>query len=135
MAAESIVSSKFEASQQLAERLLERGGPLLAAYWEFREERDRWALVLVPRSLSDERLLIKQATDLLVKPPFRSAFSISEPSVDSLQIKRPRALGDYIRVEPFIGRRIDNTFTGGEFFESVVLVYLAPELVTHLNVA
>ena len=98
MAAESIVSSKFEASRQLAERLLERGAPLLAAYWEFREERDRWSLVLVPGSPSDERLLIKQTTDLLVKPPFRSAFSISEPSVDSLQIKRARALGDYIRV-------------------------------------
>jgi hypothetical protein len=135
MAAESIVSSKFEASRQLAERLLERGAPLLAAYWEFREERDRWSLVLVPGSPSDERLLIKQTTDLLVKPPFRSAFSISEPSVDSLQIKRARALGDYIRVEPFVGRRIDNTFTGGEFFESVVPVYLAAELVTHLHVA
>jgi hypothetical protein len=135
MTAESIVSSKFEASRQLAGRLLERGAPLLAAYWEFREERDRWSLILVPGSPGDERLLIKQATDLLVKPPFRSAFSISEPSVDSLQIKRAQALGDYIRVEPFVGRRIDNTFTGGEFFESVVPVYLAPELMTHLHVA
>lgn len=135
MAAESIVSSKFEASRQLAEQLLAHRAPLLAAYWEFREERDRWSLVLVPASPSDERLLIKQATDLLVKPPFRSAFSISEPSVDSLQIKRARALGDYIRVEPFVGRRIDNTFTGGEFFESIVPVYLAPELMTHLHVA
>ena len=135
MAAESIVSSKFEASRLLAERLLAHRAPLLAAYWEFREERDRWSLVLVPASPSDERLLIKQATDLLVKPPFRSAFSISEPSVDSLQIKRARALGDYIRVEPFVGRRIDNTFTGGEFFESIVPVYLAPELMTHLHVA
>jgi hypothetical protein len=135
MTAESIVSSKFEASRQLAGRLLERGAPLLAAYWAFREERDRWSLILVPGSPGDERLLIKQATDLLVKPPFRSAFSISEPSVDSLQIKRAQALGDYIRVEPFVGRRIDNTFTGGEFFESVVPVYLAPELMTHLHVA
>jgi hypothetical protein len=79
--------------------------------------------------------LIKQATDFVVEPSFRSAFSISELSISSLQIKRARALGAYIRVEPFVGRRIDNTFTGGEFFESVVPVYLAPELMTHLHVA
>jgi hypothetical protein len=62
-------------------------------------------------------------------------FSISDPSVDSRQIKRARALGAYIRVEPFIGRRIDDTVTGGEYFESVVPIYLAPELITHLHVA
>jgi hypothetical protein len=108
---------------------------LLAAYWEFREERDRWSLVLVPASSSGERLLINQAVDLLREPAFRSAFSISDPSISSQQIKRAKALGAYIRVEPFVGRRIDNTFTGGEFFESVVPIYLAPELMTHLHVA
>ena len=135
MAAESIVSSKLDASKRLAERLLERGAPLLAAFWEFREELDRWRLVLVPASPSDENVLIKEATDLLVEPTFRSSFSISEPSVDSRQIKRARALGAYIRVEPFVGRRIDDTFTGGEYFESVVPIYLVPELMTHLHVA
>jgi hypothetical protein len=135
MAAESIVSSKLDASKRLAERLLERGASLLAAYWEFREELDRWRFVLVPALPSDEKSLIKEATDLLVEPSFRSIFSISEPSVDSRQIKRARALGAYIRVEPFIGRRIDDTFTGGEYFESVVPIYLAPELMTHLHVA
>ena len=135
MAAESIVSSKLEASKQLAGRLLNGGAPLLAAYWEFREERDYWRFVLVPVSPSDERSLIEQATDLVVEPSFRSAFSISELSISSLQIKRARALGAYIRVEPFVGRRIDDTFTGGEYFESVVPVYLAPQLMTHLHVA
>jgi hypothetical protein len=135
MAAESIVSSKLEVSRQLAERLIARGAPLLAAYWEFREELDRWRLVIVPASPSDEKSLIKIATDLLVEPPFRSAFSISEPSVDSRQIKRARALGAYIRVEPFIGRRIDDIITGGEYFESVVPIYLASRLMTHLHVA
>jgi hypothetical protein len=135
MAAESIVSSKLDTSKRLAERLLERHAPLLAAYWEFREERDRWRFVLVPRSPTDEMSLIKHATDLAVEPPFRSVFSISELSVDSRQIKRARALGAYIRVEPFVGRRIDDTFTGGEFFESVVPVYLDPKLTVHLRVA
>ncbi len=134
MAAESIVGSRLDASRQLAERLLERGAPLLAAYWEFREERDRWRFVLVPASPNDERRLIKQATDLVFEPPFRSV-SIFELSVDSLQIKRARALGAYIRYEPYVGRRIDGTFTGGEYFESVVPVYLAPELTPHLHVA
>lgn len=135
MAAESIVSSKLDASKRLAGRLLERGAPLLAAYWEFREERDRWRFVLVPIRPNDERSLIKEATDLAVEPPFRSVFSISELSVDGQQIKRARALGAYIRVEPFVGRRIDDTFTGGEFFESIVPIYLAPKLMTHLHVA
>lgn len=135
MAPGAIAGLKLDASNQLAKRLIERGAPLLAAYWEFREELDRWTLVLVPDSPSDEMSLIKEATDLLVKPPFRSFFSISEPSVDSRQIKRARALGAYIRVEPFVGRRIDDTFTGGEFFESVVPIYLAPKLMTHLHVA
>lgn len=133
MAAESIVDSKLDASKRLAAQLIERGAPLLAAYWEFRDEVDRWTLVLVPATPGDERRLIESATDLLVGQPFRSVFSISDPSVDSRQIKRAQALGAYIRVEPFVGRRIDTTFTGGEYFESVVPVYLAPELTTHLH--
>ena len=135
MAAESLMESKLEASKQLARVLIERDAPLFAAYWEFREEVDRWTLVLVPVSESEERRLIRQATELLIEPPFRSVFSLSDPSIDSRQIERARALGAYIRVEPYIGRRIDTTFTGGQYFESVVPVYLAPELMTHLRVA
>jgi hypothetical protein len=135
MAAESLVDVKLEASKRLTERLLERSAPLLAAYWEFREERDYWRFILVPKSPNDERSLLNEAAELLAEPTFRSVFSISEPSIDSLQINRARALGAYIRVKPFVGRRIDNTFTGGEFFESVVPVYLASPLMTHLHVA
>jgi hypothetical protein len=135
MAAESLMESKLEASKQLAKQLVEQGAPLFAAYWEFREEVDRWTLVLVPNSPDEERRLIKEATARLVETPYRSVFSLSDPAVDSRQIERARALGAYIRVEPYIGRRIDTTFTGGEYFESVVPVYLAPELMTHLRVA
>lgn len=135
MAAESLIESKFEASKQLTRLLIERGAPLLAAYWEFREEVDRWTLVLVPKSSGDEPRLIGLASDLLVESPYRSVFSLSDPAVDSRQIDRARALGAYIRVEPYIGRRIDTTFTGGQYFESVVPVYLAQELMTHLRVA
>ena len=89
----------------------------------------------MPLSPSEERRLIKQATEFSVKPAYRSAFSISDLLIDSRQIERARALGAYIRVEPYIGRRIDTTFTGGHYFESVIPVYLVPELVTHLHVA
>ncbi len=91
--------------------------------------------MLVPTSPEEEGRLIKEATALLVESPYRSVFSLSDPAVDSRQIDRARALGAYIRVAPYIGRRIDTTFTGGQYFESVVPVYLAPELMTHLRVA
>jgi hypothetical protein len=135
MVAESLTNSKLEASKQLAKELIEQGAPLLASYWEFREEVGRWTLVLVPASPAEERRLIKEATGRLVEAPYRSIFSLSDPSVDSGQIERARALGAYIRVEPYIGRRIDTTFTGRQYFESVIPVYFAPELITHLSVA
>ena len=135
MAADALVDSKFEASKQLANSLVQRGAPLLAAFWDFHEDVDRWTLVLVPTSPEEQRRLIKQATDLLVEPPYRAIFSISDPLVDSHQIDRARALGAYIRYEPYIGRRFDTTFTNGEFFESVVPVYFKPELLTRLAVA
>jgi len=135
MAAESLMESKLDASKQLAKQLVDRGAPLFAAYWEFSDEVDRWALVLVPTSPDDERRLIKEVTARLVEAPYRSVFSLSDPAVDSRQIDRARALGAYIRVEPYIGRRIDTMFTGGQYFESVVPVYLAPELMTHLHIA
>ena len=135
MVAEALGDRKVEASERLAKELIARGSPLLAAYWEFREEDGRWTLMLVPTSPEEERRLIREATALLVEAPYRSALSLSDPTVDSRQIERARALGAYIRVEPYVGRRIDTTFTGGQYFESVVPVYLAPELMTHLRVA
>jgi hypothetical protein len=91
--------------------------------------------MLVPTSPEQERRLIKEATALLVEPPYRSAFSLSDPAVDSHQIDRAKALGAYIRVQPYPGRRFDKTFTGRQYFESVILVYFRPELLTHLAVA
>jgi hypothetical protein len=135
MVAESLTDSKFETSKQLARELIEQGAPLLAAYWEFREELDRWTLFLVPTSSDEQGRLIKEATGRLVEMPYRTIFSISDPAIDSRQIERARALGAYIRVAPYVGRRIDTTFTGRQYFESVVPVYLAPELMTHLRVA
>src|SRR3954447_12059051 len=134
MVTETLGDRKIEASERLAQELVRRGSPLLAAYWEFSDESDRWTLMLVPTSPEEERRLIKEATALLVENPYRSAFSLSDPAVDSRQIECARALGAYVRVEPYIGRRIDTTFTGGQYFESVVLVYLAPDLMTHLHV-
>ena len=135
MVTETLGDRKVEASERLAKELIRRGSPLLAAYWEFREGVDRWTLVLVPTAPEEERRLIKEGTDLLVEAPYRSTLSLYDPLVDSRQIERARALGAYIRVEPYIGRRIDTTFTGHQYFESVVPVYLAPELMTHLHVA
>ena len=135
MVTETLGDRKVEGSERLAKELIRRGSPLLAAYWEFREEVDRWTLMLVPTAPEQERRLIKDATDLLVEKPYSAVFSLSDPAIDSRQIERARALGAYIRVEPYIGRRIDTTFTGHQYFESVVPVYLAPELMTHLHVA
>lgn len=135
MAAESLVESKLDASKKLVADLVKRRAPLLAAFWDFREEVDRWTLVLVPTSPNEDRGLIDLATDLLVEKPYRFIFSLSDPEVDSHQISRARALGAYIRVKPYEGRRIDTTFTGGEYFESVVLLYFAPELMKHVRVA
>jgi hypothetical protein len=135
MATEALGDRKIEASAELAQELIRRASPLLAAYWEFREELGCWRLVLVPTAVEEERRLIKDATDLLVEAPYRSTLSIFDSAIDSRQIDRARALGAYIRTEPYIGRRFDTTFTGRQYFESVVPVYLAPELMTHFHVA
>ena len=135
MVADSVVDRKLDASIDLAKRLLDRGAPLLAAFWDYDSDWERWKLVLVPRSSSDERRLVDEASDLLIEPPYRDVFSLSDPTVDSHEIDRARALGAYIRVEPYIGRRMDTTFTGHQYFESVVPVYLAPELMKHLSLA
>ncbi|MGD9838067.1 MAG: hypothetical protein AB7F72_05035 [Afipia sp.] len=135
MAAESLVESKIELSKRLVSDLVKRKAPLLAAFWEFREDADRWTLLLVPTSPNEERRLIGLATDLLVENPYRSVFSLSDPEVDSHQISRARALGAYIRVKPYEGRRIDTTFTDGQYFESVIPLFFAPELMKHVRVA
>jgi hypothetical protein len=70
-----------------------------------------------------------------VKEPYLSAFDLSDTGVNSHQIERAKALGAYIRIEPYIGRRIDTPFTCGQYFESVIPVYFKPELLTHLPVA
>jgi hypothetical protein len=135
MVTEALGDRKIDASEALAQELITRGSPLLAAYWEFREELGCWRLVLVPTAAEEERRLIKDATDLLFEAPYRSTLSIFDSAIDSRQIDRARALGAYIRTEPYIGRRFDTTFTGHQYFESVVPVYLAPELMTHFHMA
>ncbi|MDB5548821.1 MAG: hypothetical protein JWR73_3204 [Tardiphaga sp.] len=135
MAAESLIAHKLDASIELAKKLRAEGSPLLAAFWDYDSEAERWKLILVPASLDHERDLVRDAVNWLVQPPFRSAFSLADPTVDNRQIDRARALGSYIRHEPYVGRRMDTTFTGGQYFESVIPVYLAPELMTHLSPA
>jgi len=135
MVAEALSDRKIDASEGLAQELIRRASPLLAAYWEFREELGGWRLVLVPTAAEEEPRLIKEATDLLVEAPYRSTLSIFDSAIDSRQIDRARALGAYIRTELYIGQRFDTTFTGRQYFESVVPVYLAPELMTHFHVA
>lgn len=135
MAAVSLVESKLETSKQLAKELVKRSSPLLAAFWDFHEDVDRWTLVLVPTSPDEELRLIEQATDLLVEPPYRSSFSLLDTTVDGRQIERAQVLGAYIRYEPYVGRRIDTMFADGQYFESVVPVYFRPELMPHLSAA
>jgi hypothetical protein len=132
MVEEALTERKIDNSITFAQELMRRDAPLLAAFWDIREEWQRWVLVLVPITPGDERRLTGIASSLSIEPPYRTIFSISDPIVDSRQIDRVRALGAYIRVEPYVGRRIGPTFTGGHYFEGAVPVYLAPELVTNL---
>src|SRR6185437_10140020 len=85
MVTEELGDRKVETSERLAEELIARGSPLLAAYWEFREEEGRWTLILVPNSPEEERRLIKEATALLVEVPYRSVFSLSDPADASIR--------------------------------------------------
>jgi hypothetical protein len=75
--------------------------------------------------------LVKIATEVLVEPPYRSIFSLLDISVDARQIERARAIAAYLRRPEDIGRRFDTTFTGGQYFEAVIVVYVAPELQRH----
>lgn len=128
MVDQTLVERKVETSFKLAARIANAGEPLLAGYWEWQGEKDRWELYLVPKSMADERRLINVVSNVLTEAPFRSAFSLSDIVIDGHLIDRARAIGAYIRRPEDIGRRFDTTFTSGHYFESVIVVYLAPEL-------
>ena len=135
MVDQSLTDRKLSASFELADRLEKVGAPLLAVFWEWRQETGRWELVLVPRSRAYERELIKVTTDVLIEPPYRSIFSLLDVAVNARQIDRARAIGSYIRGSENLGRRFDTTFTGGHYFEAVIVVYLSPEFVREHHVA
>lgn len=128
MVDQTLVERKVETSFNLAARIADAGEPLLAAYWEWQGEKGRWELYLVPNSLADERRLINVVSNILTETPYRSAFSFSDVVIDGHLIDRARAIGAYIRRPEDIGRRFDTTFTSGHYFESVIVVYLSPEL-------
>src|ERR1700704_5678825 len=94
MVTETLGDRKVEASERLAKELIGRGSPVLAAYWEFREDDGRWTLILVPRSPEEERRLIRDATALLVEDTYRSIFSIFDSAIDSRQNRRWRKSND-----------------------------------------
>jgi hypothetical protein len=128
MAERSLVERKLEVSRQLTDQLTSAGTPLLAAYWEWRHEKDRWIFYLVPKTTADERALVEKVSGIVVQQPYRSVFSLSDVSMDSHQIARARAIGAYLRSSEDFGRQFDTTFTGGHYFESVIVLYIAPEL-------
>jgi hypothetical protein len=128
MAERSLVAQKLEASRQLISQLKADRAPLLAAYWELAPERDRWIFYLVPKSTEAERELVEAASKVMITTPYRSVFSLSDVFVDAHQITRARALGSYLRSPEDLGRQFDTTFTGGHYFESVIVLYIAPEL-------
>jgi len=128
MAERSLVERKLEVSEQLVGQLRADRAPLLAAYWELSAERDGWVLYLVPQSIELQGQLIDVASHIMIMPPFHSVFSLSDVYVDAHQIVRARALGSYLRASEDLGRQFDTTFTGGQYFESVIVLYVAPEL-------
>jgi|GEM_PF-4678133 len=128
MAERPVVEQKFEASRSLVERIKAVRAPLLAAYWELPPEQDRWVFYLVPKSIQEERALVDTTSKIMITPPYRSVFSLSDVYVDANQIPRARAIGTYLKNVENLGRQFDTTFTGGQYFESVIVLYLAPEL-------
>lgn len=128
MAERSLVERKLEVSRQLIDQLKADRAPLLAAYWEFAPEKDRWIFYLVPKSPELERELVAAASKIMITSPYRSVFSLSDVFVDAHQIARARAIGSYLRSPEDLGRQFDTTFTGGHYFESVVVLYIAREL-------
>lgn len=135
MVDQSLVDQKLRTSFELADHLVKLGAPLLAAYWEWRDETGRWELVLVPFSAEEEHDLIKIATEVLIEPPYRSVFSLLDLAINARQIERARAIGAYIRGPEDLGRRFDTTFTGGHYFEGVIVIYLAREFAREHHVA
>lgn len=128
MAERSLVEQKLEVSRQLTDRLRADRAPLLAAYWELAPERDRWIFYLVPKSTEAERELVAAASKIMITSPYRSVFSLSDVFVDAHQIARARALASYLQSPEDLGRQFDTTFTGGHYFESVIVLYIAPGL-------
>jgi hypothetical protein len=128
MAERSLVERKLEVSKELIQGLKAISAPLLAAYWELASERDRWSFYLVPKSIPDERKLVDAVSRIMITAPYRSVFSLSDVYVDAHQIERARAIGAYLRSGEDLGMQFDTTFTGGQYFESVIVLYVAPEL-------
>lgn len=135
MADQSLVESKIAVSKELVQRIRNDRLPLAAAYWERREEYGGWIFLLVPTSFRGELDTISKVSSLLAEGPFRSTFTLSDVFVDSHKIEQAHALGAYIRDEAYYGQRIDTTFTGGHYFEGVVPIYFAPELLPNVKVA
>ncbi|HEX3504113.1 MAG TPA: hypothetical protein VHU22_12045 [Xanthobacteraceae bacterium] len=128
MVERSLVERKLEVSRQLIDQLTAAGAPLLAAYWEWALEKERWVLYLVPKSIADQRELIDVTSTITLTQPYRTVFSLADVFVDASQIERARAIGSYLRADEDLGRQFDTTFTGGQYFESVIVLYIAPEL-------
>jgi hypothetical protein len=122
-----LVERKLATSRELAEDLAAIGAPLLAGYWEWSLDRERWVFYLVPKSRGEQGRLIETASRLMIKPSYRSVFSLSDVFIDARQIERARAISAYLRSSEDLGRQFDTTFTGGHYFESVIVVYIAPE--------
>lgn len=128
MAERSLVERKLTVSRELVSQLIADRAPLLAAYWELSEEREGWVFYLVPKSIELQARLIDATSRIMIAAPYRSVFSLSDVYVDAHQIARARAIASYLRSPDDLGRQFDTTFTGGQYFESVIVLYVAPEL-------
>jgi hypothetical protein len=128
MADHTLVERKLELSKKLVRQLDSDRAPLLAAYWEWGQEKDRWVLYLVPTSTKTESELVRATSKIMITHPYRTVFSLSDVFVDASQIERARAIGAYLRSSEDLETQFDTTFTGGQYFESVIVIYVAKEL-------
>jgi hypothetical protein len=128
VAERSLVERKLDVSRRLVSALNAERAPLLAAYWEFDPDKDRWVFYVVPESINAQRELVEMASKIMIEQPYRLVFSLSDVFIDAQQIERAQAIGGYIRSPDDLGRQFNTTFTGRQYFESVIPIYVAPKL-------
>jgi hypothetical protein len=128
MADRRLNPTKIDASDKLTKALVSQNSPVSAAYWEYQEERGGWVFFLIAPSEAEGFTLVRDAATFLVEAPYRNVFSLSDVIIDARQIDRAKALANYLNQRAIFGTQVSTTFTGGHYFEEIIVVYFSPAL-------